>query len=105
MLVPLDGTVIPVRINGVEVETKIVEGVQRLPSDPTLELLFDAGVIDLNKLWCVAANHPEIMPWVRNFYLNIGYSLGGYSEVFAFCDDEIKNPLWEDAEEVVDVTV
>jgi len=89
------GTKIPVMINGSPMWTTIgKDGVQRLPEDPRIAMLFECGALDLNKL-AIAVKRDgscsmEVQRWV---YLRLGYSVTGYEEIFP--KDEIVNPLWK----------
>jgi hypothetical protein len=102
-LVP--GTIIPIKINGKTVNTTIDKnGTQRLPKDEIIDKLFNADLLDLNKIAQVAAGMSIPRPFGFNgtftaedrltlYREYLGYSVSGFGEVFP--DAEIENPLWE----------
>lgn len=71
-------------LNREGLDHKIIEdeyGVWRWETDPTMEMLYDAGMIKLNTL---AAKIPNFRndPRIRDLYRQIGISLHGYWETF-----------------------
>lgn len=76
-------------------------GTHRWEADPTIELLFDTGALDLNKL------HMELTSryghgykkneQLRDLYRRSGYSIFGYWEVFHW---EVNNPTVEESEQL-----
>jgi len=91
------GTRITIHINDLPVVTEIDGGaVQRLPSDPHLIALVDAGILDLNTL-AYAVNAERVsQDSARWVYQRIGLSVCGYQDVFP--NDAIVNPLWDPAQ-------
>ena len=90
------GTKIPVKIGKHELVTVIdSDGVQRLPTNPIYRALLDSGALDLNKL-CASYQQGLISKKdYLEFYLNIGYSVCGFSDLSFFQGYRIHNPLWD----------
>lgn len=90
------GTKIPVKIGKQTLVTVIDEnGTQRLPTNPIYRALLDSGALDLNQL-CSAYQRGNISKKdYLEFYLNIGYSVCGFSDLSFFQGYKIHNPLWE----------
>lgn len=55
----------------------------RFKADPVIRHLVDTQV-DLNKLWASLSERsdPKVRLSMRSFYRNMGYSLGGYIDIF-----------------------
>lgn len=90
------GDKIIITIGDREIETVIDEhGVQRLPRNPIYDDLFNKGLIDLNSM--IVRYHQKKIEFEDyfEFYLHIGYSVSGFSELSCFQHLDIKNPLWE----------
>ena len=84
-----------IKIDGKEIKTEMVNDVQRLPSNPLYDALFKCGALDLNKL--TVAYHLKKISFEHylEIYLNIGYSVSGFSDLEEFAHLKIENPLWE----------
>lgn len=82
-------------INGEPVVTYLdAQGVQRLPLGDAINELFLSGALDLNKLAiAVKRDRTVSMDTQRWVYLQLGYSVTGYAEIFP--KDKIINPLWK----------
>lgn len=93
-----DKSVIMVKVGGVEYETIYDEhGTQRFREDRFLGLLINNGLLDLNKV--EVAYHEGKMGDQRcyaEFKMALGYSVSGFSELSAFEDMEIDNPVWKE---------
>ncbi len=86
---------ITVKINGIEYQTIVEDRVQRFVKDHILYYLYEKGHINLNQmakdyqLGCFSLED------YHRFYAGIGYSVGGFEEVFCDTDTTIENQLWE----------
>jgi hypothetical protein len=78
-------------------------GVHRWEADPTIDMLYEMGAIDLNKLHLALAQkygrEYKKNELLRDFYRRMGYSIFGYWEVFHW---EVNNPTAEEAEEIAE---
>jgi len=84
-----------IKINGKPIETKMVDGVQRLPCNSVIRYMLDTHPdFDMNRMAYKQGHGDFSEDEVRMIYQNIGYSVCGYSDIFP--DDEIENPLWGD---------
>ena len=91
------GDKIMIKIGDVAVVTVIDEhGTQRLPSNSLYMELYQSGALGLDDLYAAHYDGDISFDNYLEFYLNIGYSVGGFSELSAFQHLEIKNPVWED---------
>lgn len=91
------GDKILIEIGGMEVLTTIDEhGIQRLPKNGFLINMIDRGILDLNKIVLMYNNGQIPFSQLLDFYLNIGYSVCGFSDLSIFADLEIINPVWEE---------
>ena len=68
----------------------------RWEKDPTIDMLYDLGMIDLNKLFSVMGRRGKNDPRVRDLYRRMGYSVYGYWEIFHW---EVNNPYADEYEE------
>ena len=90
------GDEIIVKVGGKEYKTIVdEEGVQRFPENKLLCYMSDE-MIDLNKLAIAFQRGTFTQDEYLQFYMGIGYSVCGLSELSFFEDLEIENPLWED---------
>lgn len=92
---PKPGEVIVVKVGGKPYETVIdKDGVQRFRINQLFNYLYKSGRIDLNQLatdyQCGLFTQEEYL----HFYMGLGYSVSGFSELSFFEDLEIDNPLW-----------
>lgn len=102
-----EGTVIPIRVGGRVINTTIDHlGTQRLPSDPILcaWVSGSANVSGSGRLVGFTLNDMVMLyhegkftfdEWL-DFYLNIGYSVGGFCDLSEFSHLDIVNPVWGD---------
>jgi hypothetical protein len=60
------------------------DGTYRFKPDPLLSHLVNTGQVSMNRLWAdsVGLPPPYMIDDLVRFYQNIGYSLGGFLEVF-----------------------
>ncbi len=89
------GDVIPVKVDGKKYDTIIdADGVQRFVQNDVIRRIVDLGWVNLNNL---AENyHGQGGISQRDyaeFNMMLGYSMCGFSELSAFEDMEIENPL------------
>jgi len=84
-----------IKINGKEIQTYLVDDVQRLPNNRIIRHMFDVleNRFDFNLMSTMVNRGIFSTEEVRQIYQNIGYSVCGYGEIFG--EDEIENPLWE----------
>ena len=97
--VAADETVGPVIIvDGYKFQTIIdKEGVQRFPQNRIVRALLDTGKLDLNDIWAMADAGSFSRKELMTFYMDLGYSICGFADVFAKA--EIINPLWADEDD------
>lgn len=89
------GEVIVVKIGGKPFETIIDnDGVQRFKVNKLFDRLYKSGRIDLNQLAIDYQRGLFTQEEYLHFYLGLGYSVSGFSELSFFEDLEIDNPLW-----------
>lgn len=74
---------------------------QRFPGNRIVELLLDTGKLDLNALWFMYNAKMFTRKELMSFYMDLGYSLSGFADIFPNVD--IVNPLWDDSDEAEDV--
>lgn len=98
---PVPGTVIPVKVGPYTFETVIDEGgQQRFRENKVVRLLLETarnrGGMDLNQLAILYLHTGAFSQedYLR-FYVQLGYTVGGLSELSFFSDLTIENPLWE----------
>lgn len=85
---------IPILINGKLIETRVINGVQRLPKNRLLAWMVHVGVIDLNRIQKLA-HRSRIAAWFQGWlYQRIGCSVCGYGGVFP--SHRINNSMWSD---------
>jgi hypothetical protein len=83
-----------VRINGKPYRTVIDDqGLQRFPVNKLYRHLVDTKQIDLQRLAIDYESGRFSKDELMEFYIGIGYSVPGFSEIFK--DVEIENPLWD----------
>ena len=98
------GDKITIKINGIEFETFIDDdNVQRFPSKNFARYIGDN--INLNKLWKDFWEKKLFsLDELQQFYRDMGYSVGGFDEVFGISgtrnfkgkgEVKIENPLWD----------
>jgi hypothetical protein len=78
-----------------QIETTIIDKVQRLPRNPVYDDLCSLGLVDLNQMANKYHTGQLSFETYLEFYLNIGYSVCGFAELSSFEHLAIKNPLWE----------
>lgn len=89
------GEVIIVKVGGKPYETVIdKDGVQRFKVNQLLSHLQTSGHIDLNQLAIDYQRGLFTQEEYLHFYMGLGYSVSGFSELSFFEDLEIDNPLW-----------
>jgi hypothetical protein len=78
------------------------EGVQRFPKNRVVCLLLDSGRLNLIDISMMADHDIFSTKELMSFYMDLGYSVSGFVEVFADKFDHesggthtISNPLWE----------
>lgn len=92
------GQKITVKVGGKEYLTIIDKnGTQRFKENKLLRHLVDSEMIDLNKL----ADHYQNKKCFTKreyaeFYMQIGYSVCGFSELSLFESYNIENPVWDE---------
>lgn len=93
------GDRVTVLIDGVPHETIIDEnGTQRFPTNRVIRYLIDSHPhVDLNALWHMMDSGMISRDELMQFYLQIGYSVTGFEELFA--NSEIENPIWENKDD------
>jgi hypothetical protein len=86
-----------IKINGKEIQTYLVNNVQRLPENRIIRYLFDVAGdgFDFNKMSLMVSRGMFSVEEIQQIYQYIGYSVCGYGEIF---EDEIINPMWDDKE-------
>ena len=95
MTEPKKGDVITVKVGGKPYQTVIDdEGTQRFQVNKLFRHLQGSCRIDLNQLGIDYANGLFTQEEYLHFYMGIGYSVSGLSELSMFEDLEIENPLW-----------
>ena len=85
-----------IKINGVEIQTYLVDDIQRLPENRIIRHMLDSlqnKGFDFNLMATMTQRGMFTTEEVRQIYQNIGYSVCGYGEIFP--EDDIENPLWE----------
>ena len=91
-------------INGEPYDTEIINAVQRFVPNRIVRDILDVssgqfpganwqGHLDLNGIAIGVARDKYSEDENRQLYRLIGYSIGGYEEIFS--DDDIDNPLWD----------
>jgi hypothetical protein len=65
-------------------------GVYRFKRNKALWWAFESGMLDLNKLWVAFVNHGFPLEDMMQIWRMLGYSLGGFEEVFAEQLDEME---------------
>ena len=91
------GDKIMIKIGNRKVETYIDEhGTQRItPINKLYNNLIESGKVDLNQLGRDYIDDKFTFKEYFEFYLSIGYSVSGFSELHRFEHLTIKNPLWD----------
>lgn len=86
---------IKVKVGGRKYSTKIDNiGTQRFEENSVLRFLVDEKIINLNKLGIAYQEGKFTQRDYAEFYMMIGYSVSGFSELSFFEDYDIENPLW-----------
>lgn len=89
------GNSITVTVGGRPYRTWIDDyGTQRFPANKLTRYLLDTYQIDLNQLAIAYAHEMFTQEEYLHFYMGLGYSVSGLSELSMFEDLEIDNPLW-----------
>ncbi len=90
------GLHIIIRIDGKPYDTYIDDGgIQRFPRNNLLSYISDRGQI-MNELAAAYGEGKFTIDEYMQFYRDIGYSVGGFGEVFD--EVNIENPLWEEVD-------
>ncbi len=79
------------------------EGKQRFPQNKIVRTLLETGKLNLNDIWAMASFSMFSFKELASFYMDLGYTVDGFMDVFAdFFDEEANgthtfvNPLWDD---------
>lgn len=100
------GERICVLVNGQPVDTIVDDnGTQRFIENEVVGWLFDSGQLDMEKMFLAfSRGHQFSLDSYMEFYMSLGYTLGGFEEVFGEGSTiaeqtgqpvEILNPVWE----------
>lgn len=66
------------------------EAVYRYKPNGVIVWLFNQGLIEMNKIWSAHVNGAFSIEDLMQFYRELGYSLGGFEEIFSEQLDEME---------------
>jgi len=93
-----NGTVVKVKIGGKEYDTvidKSRKAIQVFRTNALIRHLLDSGQITMDRLNADYAEGKFSQKEYLHFYMGLGYSVCGISELSFFENLEIENPLWD----------
>lgn len=102
-MIPKEGEIIKIKVNGLSYDTVVANNVQRFPVNQLIRHLVDTKQVDLNNLCIDYQKGKFTLEEYQQFYMGMGYSVCGFEEIFGVNSGflakkdkaEIENPLWD----------